>query len=95
MIHTSLAAQSVAATATATVTASGLRQARSQHSRRRSQHPGLPEGPHQYRGDDECLVGQCLRDVDVKAGGIHGQGVIGVPDPDLAASREKKVRTES
>ena len=40
-------------------------------------------GPYQYGGDDERLVGQGLRHVDVQAGGVHGQGVVGEPHADL------------
>lgn len=73
---------SVAATATATATASPIAARPA---------PGVTAA-HQYCGDDERLVGQRLRDVNVQTGGIHCQGVIGVPDPDLRESTEEKVR---
>ena len=41
-------------------------------------------GLYQYSGDNERLVCQRLWDIDVQAGGVHCQGVVGVPDPNLA-----------
>lgn len=38
---------------------------------------------HQDGCDHQRLVGQCLRQVDVQGGGIHGQGAVRVPHPNL------------
>lgn len=52
-------------------------------------------GSHQYGGDDEALVSQSLRDVDVQTGGVHQQSVIRVPDPNLTQKwfRNKAIKT--
>lgn len=53
-------------------------------------------GPHQYGGDDEALVSQSLRDVDVQTGGVHQQSVIRVPDPNLTQRllRNEAIKTK-
>lgn len=38
---------------------------------------------HQDSCDHQRLIGQCLRQVDVQGGGVHGQGSVRVPHPNL------------
>ena len=50
-------------------------------------HLHLPPVPtratHQDGRNHQRLIGQCLRQVDVQGGGVHRQGPVGVPHPDL------------
>lgn len=50
---------------------------------------------HQNSGDNERLVRQRLGDINVQAGGVHCQGVVGIPDPDLTEPSGKKIKRNS
>lgn len=71
---------------------------RPQHSMRCSSNtkttPTSPEcwaqkwvRPYQYGGNNECLVCQGLWDINIQTCGVHCQGVVGVPDPNLTEKR--------
>lgn len=49
--------------------------------------PAPPSATHQNGRDHQRLVGQRVRQVDVQGGGIHGQGPVRVPYPDLGQRR--------